>query len=551
MRTQSRQIRNIIILMCMVLLFIGVLAGCDVRESALPEKDIVILYTNDVHCAVDNAIGYTGVAALKQTYQENGADVLLVDCGDAIQGAPIGTISKGAYIIDIMNEMGYDVATLGNHEFDYGSERLLTLAEQAEFPYVACNFRDVKTGNTVFDAYKLVDAGGVQIAFIGIVTPEAILSSAPAYFQDETGSYIYSFDQKSDGSELYDSVQKAVDHAREDGADYVIALSHLGVASANSAFDSTTVIANTTGIDVVLDGHSHSAIACERVKNAADEWVLLSQTGSKLESVGMLLIQQDGSISTGLITDQEEKDADIASYIAQIQSEFANEMHTVVARTNIDLTILNVDTGERRVRNGETNLADLCADAYRLMSGADIGMINGGGVRDNISEGEITYEDILKVQPFGNAICVVEISGQDILDALEFGARMYPAENGGFLQVSGMHYEIDSSIPSSVKTTEDGLFDCVEGAYRVKNVMIGGNPLNLDQVYTLATHDYFLKKGGDGFTMLQHNTMLQDCIMLDNQIVINYITEYLNGEIGRAYANPYGEGRIVVSVSCK
>lgn len=551
MRTQSRQIRSIIILMCMVLLFIGVLAGCDVRESALPEKDIVILYTNDVHCAVDNAIGYTGVAALKQTYQENGADVLLVDCGDAIQGAPIGTISKGAYIIDIMNEMGYDVATLGNHEFDYGSERLLTLAEQAEFPYVACNFRDVKTGNTVFDAYKLVDAGGVQIAFIGIVTPEAILSSAPAYFQDETGSYIYSFDQKSDGSELYDSVQKAVDHAREDGADYVIALSHLGVASANSAFDSTTVIANTTGIDVVLDGHSHSAIACERVKNAADEWVLLSQTGSKLESVGMLLIQQDGSISTGLITDQEKKDADTASYIAQIQSEFANEMHTVVARTNIDLTILNVDTGERRVRNGETNLADLCADAYRLMSGADIGMINGGGVRDNISEGEITYEDILKVQPFGNAICVVEISGQDILDALEFGARMYPAENGGFLQVSGMRYEIDSSIPSSVKTTEDGLFDCVEGAYRVKNVMIGGNPLNLDQVYTLATHDYFLKKGGDGFTMLQHNTMLQDCIMLDNQIVINYITEYLNGEIGRAYANPYGEGRIVVSVSCK
>lgn len=551
MRTQSRQIRNIIILMCMVLLFIGVLAGCDVRESALPEKDIVILYTNDVHCAVDNAIGYTGVAALKQTYQENGADVLLVDCGDAIQGAPIGTISKGAYIIDIMNEMGYDVATLGNHEFDYGSERLLTLAEQAEFPYVACNFRDVKTGNTVLDAYKLVDAGGVQIAFIGIVTPEAILSSAPAYFQDETGSYIYSFDQKSDGSELYDSVQKAVDHAREDGADYVIALSHLGVASANSAFDSTTVIANTTGIDVVLDGHSHSAIACERVKNAADEWVLLSQTGSKLESVGMLLIQQDGSISTGLITDQEKKDADIASYIAEIQSEFADEMQTIVARTNIDLTILDVDTGERRVRNGETNLADLCADAYRLMSGADIGMINGGGVRDNISEGEITYEDILKVQPFGNAICVVEISGQDILDALEFGARMYPAENGGFLQVSGMHYEIDSSTSSSVKTTEDGLFDCVEGAYRVKNVMIGGNSLNLDQVYTLATHDYFLKKGGDGFTMLQHNTMLQDCIMLDNQIVINYITEYLNGEIGRAYANPYGEGRIVVSVSCK
>ena len=534
------------ILLCIALLA-GLFIGCDLQRGAeLPKQDIVVLYTNDVHCAVDSGIGYAGLAALETEYRNAGADVILADCGDAIQGEPIGTISKGAYIIDIMNELGYDVAAIGNHEFDYGSEQFLALVEQADFPYLACNFRHMDTGEPVLGGSYMLEAGGVQIGFVGIATPETITSSAPAYFQDADGNMLYCFDQKADGSELYSSVQDAVDEAREDGADYVIALSHLGIVAENPAFSSTSVIANTTGIDVMLDGHSHHAIACDRVQNADGEWVLLSQTGTKFDSIGMLLIQEDGSISTGLITDYSEKDAEVEGFIQSIQADFDAELQNVVAKTNVDLTILDVETGERRVRNGETNMANLCVDAYRMITGADVAITNGGGVRDNIAEGDITYEDILKVHPFGNAICVVEVTGQDILDALEFGARLYPAENGDFLHVSGMTYEIDASIPSGAAATEDGKFTNVQGAYRVQNVMVGNEPLDVNNVYTLASHDYFLKKGGGGFTMLQNCTMLQDSIMLDNQILIQYITEYLNGEIGRQYANPYGEGRITI-----
>lgn len=538
--------RQIAILLCIVLIA-GLFTGCaGMRGVELPEKDIVVLYTNDVHCAVDTGIGYAGVAALEKQYADAGCDVLLVDCGDAIQGEPIGTISKGEYIVNIMNRMGYDVSAVGNHEFDYGSERFLELAGLTEFPYVACNFRYTETGEPVFDAYKILEAGGVQIAFVGVATPETITSSAPSYFQDENGTFLFSFDQKADGSELYASVQNAVDDARKAGADYVVVLSHLGIAAENPAFNSTALIANTTGIDVVLDGHSHSVVACERVQNAEQEWVLLSQTGTKFASVGMMLIQEDGSISTGLITEAQVQDADIASYIDEIQSAFSTQMRKVVAKTEVDLTILDIATGERRVRNGETNMANLCVDAYRLMTGADVAITNGGGVRDNISEGDITYEDILKVHPFGNAICVVEVTGQDILNALEFGVRLYPAENGDFLHVSGMTYEINTSIPSSVQISEDGLFLGVEGNYRVGNVTINGAPLELEHIYTLASHDYFLKNGGGGFTMLQNKIMLQDSVLLDNQAVIDYITEYLNGQVGRKYANPYGEGRITI-----
>lgn len=392
----------------------------------------------------------------------------------------------------------------------------------------------------------MIEAGGINIAFVGIATPETLTSTAPANFQDAEGNLRYSFGQKADGTALYQSVQKAVDDAKAQGADYVIALSHLGLEAENPAFNSLSVIANTKGIDVMLDGHSHHAVACDRVQNAEGEWVLLSQTGTKFDSVGMLLIQKDGPISTGLITQQEEKDVEIESLIQTIQTEFSAELQKVVAKTRVDLTIVDIATGERCVRNGETNLANLCVDAYRHVTGADVAITNGGGVRDNISEGEITYEDILKVNPFGNAICMIEVTGQNILDALEFGARIYPAENGDFMHVSGMTYEIHSSIPSGVVASEEGEFIRVDGAYRVQNVMIGQEPLDMQKVYTLSSHDYFLKKGGGGFTMLQNKPMLQDCIMLDNQSLIEYITEVLDGEVGTEYANPYGEGRITI-----
>ncbi|MBQ9832943.1 MAG: bifunctional metallophosphatase/5'-nucleotidase [Clostridia bacterium] len=517
-------------------------------EIKQPERtgDIVVLYTNDVHCGVDDSIGYSGLAALEKKYSADGSYVILADCGDALQGAPVGTLSKGEYIIDIMNEIGYDVATIGNHEFDYGSERFLELAQKANFPYVSCNFRNIESGEIVFDAYKIIEVDGIKIAFVGICTPHTITSSAPAYFQNEQGEFMYAFDQDKDGTLLYNSVQRAVDDAKAEGADYVIALAHLGITADALPWTSSEVIQNTSGIDVMLDGHSHSVVECERVKNKDGEWVLLSQTGTKFESVGMLLIEEDGSVSTGLISGYEEKDAHMAAFIGDIQSEFEEELQTVVAKTSVDLIVNDPATGERIVRNNETNLGDLCADAYRIMTGADIGFTNGGGIRADIKKGEITYEDILTVHPFGNAVCVVEATGQEILDALELGARAYPEEDGSFMHVSGISFEIHSSVASSVKLTEDGMFEAVEGEYRVKNVMVGNEALQLDKTYTLACHDYYLKNAGGGFVMFLDNVMIQDSIMLDNQILINYIVDHLNGEVGAEYASPYGQERIVI-----
>lgn len=528
-----------------------ILGGCSIvknnkKNDVVQQKDIVILYTNDVHCAVDTGMGYAGLAYLKDYYLEDGNEVILVDCGDAIQGEPIGTISQGEYIVDIMNEMEYDVAIPGNHEFDYGSERFLELVDMAEYSYVSCNFKDIESGETILEPYKIVEKDGVQIAFVGITTPYTITSSAPAYFQNDEGEYLYSFAQGENGEKLYEAVQNAVDSAINAGADYVIALGHLGVEEGLGDFESKDVIANTSGIDVFLDGHSHTTEGCERLKDKEGEWVLLSQTGTKFQSVGMLLIEDDGSMSTGLIVDSEGKDAEIEAFIGDIQSEFEEEMQKVIGKSEVDLTVNDPATGERLVRNGETNMGDLCADAYKYISGADVAFVNGGGIRDNIAAGDVTYEDILKVHPFGNALCVVETTGQDILNALELGAMNYPNEDGSFLQVSGITYEINSAIPTSVVLDENGMFVEINGEYRVDNVMINGKPLEKEGKYTLASHDYYIKNSGGGMNMFVDDTILQDSVMLDNQALINYISYNLNGVVGEEYGNPYGQNRIII-----
>ncbi len=516
-------------------------------ESPMLDKDLIVLYTNDVHCGVTDAIGYAGLAAFKKALEAEGNDVVLVDAGDAVQGAPIGTVSKGGYIIDVMNEMGYDLAIPGNHEFDYDMKEFFKLVEKADFPYLSANFVDLRTNEPVLDTYKILEFNGVKIAFVGVSTPKTITSSTPIYFQDANGEFIYGFSQDSDGALVYETVQSAVDAARSEGAQYVVALTHLGIGAEVSPWMSTELIANTSGIDVVIDGHSHSVVECERVKNKAGERVLLTQAGTKLNYIGMLLISKSGNISTGLIGDYGEKDQDMESYIAGIEAQYEETMRQIVAKSTVELTITQPDTDPpvRIVRNAETNLGDLCADAYRSIGGADIGFMNGGGVRASIPAGDITYESILNVHPFGNNLCVVEATGQQILDALEMGARVTPEENGGFLQVSGLTYEIHTYVPSSVKLTEEGMFERVEGEYRVKNVLVAGEPLDPVKTYTLASHDYMLKNGGDGFTMFQGCPLVKDMVMVDNQMLTAFITENLDGVIGEEYASPFGQERII------
>ena len=545
-------------ILALALVLVLLLAGCGSAapaetpapaESAAPaedsaylglDNDIVILYTNDVHCGVDDNLGYAGLATVKNALEAQGKHVVLVDNGDAVQGDTIGTLSNGEYIIDIMNEAGYDVATPGNHEFDYGMDQFLALTEKANFPYVSANFVDAD-GNTVLDPYVIKDVAGVKIAFVGISTPKTITTSTPKYFQDDNGNYIYGFMQDETGEKLYAAVQSAVDAARAEGAQIVIAMAHLGIEEDCSPWTSSEVIVNTTGIDAVLDGHSHSMLACEKVKNKDGQEVILTSTETKLAYIGCLTIKDDGSMTSTLISDNGMKD-----FVAGIQEEFEELVNTVVASTAVDLVIKDPASGERIVRVTETNLGDLCADAYRAMSGADVAIVNGGGVRADIPAGDITYGQIIAVHPFGNEMCVVECTGQEILDALELGCSKLPAESGGFLHVSGMTYTIDLNVESSVKLDENGMFVSVEGDRRVTEVTIGGEPLDPEKTYTLASHNYKLKNCGDGYSMFADNVFLQDSVMIDNQVLINYIVNVLGGTVGEEYADPYGQGRITI-----
>ena len=536
-----------------LLLAACLMLGLMTTAFAADEKsnDIVILYTNDVHCAVDDNIGYAGLAAYKKEMQAAYNYVALVDCGDSVQGDVIGTLSKGDYLVDIMNEVGYDFASFGNHEFDYTLPQLQKLIDKAKYQYLCCNLtytaKDGK-GLTGYKAYEIKTYGDTKVAFVGIDTPESFTKSTPTYFQDANGNYIYGFCEGNNGADLYNAVQKAIDAAKAAGADYVIGLGHLGIDEQSSPWMSKEVIANTTGFDAFIDGHSHSTFS-ETIKDKSGKDVVFEQTGTKLANVGKIIIKADGTIThENVDLNTVEPDAEAAAYIQTITDKFDALQKQVVAKTSVELTINGAD-GKRAVRNAETNLGDLCADAYRILLGADIAFVNGGGVRDNIKVGDITSGDIIKVHPFGNEACLVEATGQQIKDALELGSAAYPGESGGFLQVSGLTYTINADIPSSVVKNDKSEFVKVDGAYRVSDIMVGGQPLDVNKTYTLASHNYMLKDAGDGYTMFgtKNVKLLKDGVMIDNQVLINYIVNNLGGVVGEQYAAP--QGRITIKTA--
>lgn len=524
--------------------------GATAAEQA--PGDIVVLTTNDVHNGINEGLGYAGLAAYKKDMQASVGEenVTLVDAGDSIAGGIIGMLSTGSYIIDIMNQVGYDLAAPGNHEFDFGVERLFELTASADFPYLSSNFIDLKTQETVYEPYEIIDYGDTQVAYIGITTPESFSKSGLIGYVDENGKNLYSLCEGGNGQALYDNVQGSIDAAKTEGADYVIAVAHLGTDEQSSPWTALELAANTSGIDVLVDGHSHSVIDGAVIQDEDGGEVLHIQTGTQLANIGKIVINPaSGDITAELISaaSYTKKDAETQTFIDGITAAYQADLDKVIAKTDSDLTILDPRTGLRAVRNAETNVGDLCADAFLEYFGADVALLSGGGVRGSIPAGDVTWGDILTVHPYSdNMACMIEATGQQILDALELGCRTTPSDSGGFLQVAGLSYTVDATIPSSVKLTDNGMFISVDGPRRVSNVTVGGKPIEADKTYKLASFSYLAKSGVDGFSMFTNCKVLSDDPISVVECIKRYITKTLGGEIGAEYSDPFGDGRIDV-----
>ena len=535
---------------------IGSYAGTE--ESEQDQKGVCILFTSDVHCGVDQGFGYVGLQQIRDVLDSKGYTTILVDNGDFIQGEAIGTLTEGEAIISLMNDLHYDIAIPGNHEFDYGLEQLFNLVEQADFPIISCNF--TKEGELVFAPYVILEAAGLRIAFVGVTTPKSLTSSTPTHFQNEEGEFIYDFMNDETGEKLYQAVQQAVDDARAEGVDYVYVLGHLGLLESCSPWTYEDVISHTNGIDVFLDGHSHDT---EQVvmKNKDGETVIRSACGTKLNCIGYSFISLEEGVTdtniwswpnTTCAADLLGIQNDMSASIDTAWQSVEEQLEEVIGYSALELTLNDPeekdDSGNpiRMVRRAETNLGDFCTDALREILDCDIAILNGGGIRKNISKGDITFKTIMDLFPFGNQTYVIEATGQQILDALEWAARAVPGETGGFLQVSGLSYEVYSSIPSSCTQDENGLFTGIEGERRVKNVMVGDEPIDPDKTYTVGSIDFVILNNGDGQTAFNGCTVLKNQVMLDNQLLISYITDTLGGSIESGYEDPYGQGRITI-----
>ncbi|MCD8343024.1 MAG: metallophosphoesterase [Oscillospiraceae bacterium] len=510
-----------------------------------------ILNTTDVHTYIDEDITYSLAAGYRDTLE----NVLLVDAGDHVQGTAYGGMDNGQTIIELMNAAGYDLATLGNHEFDYGMDGAMNAIEWADFPYVSCNFYNESNGvagDLVLDAYKVFEVNGISIAFVGITTPESFTKSTPKYFQDDDGNYIYGIAGGESGEELYEYVQKAIDAAAEE-ADYVIALGHLGDAASSSPWTSEEVIANTTGLDAFIDGHSHSTVEMKTIADKDGNAVVLTQTGSYFKALGQMTISEDGTITTELLDADDladvEKNAEVEAIDEDWIADVDEQLGAKLAETDIDFPVYYED-GSRAVRKSETNMGDLNADAYYWYINekegldCDLAVMNGGGVRASIDAGDWTYLSCKTVNTFGNVLCVVEVSGQAILDALEFGARFTPdAECGGFLQIAGASYEIDTSIANTVQVDDKSIWTgAPTGDYRVTNVKIYNKEtgeyeaLELDKTYTIAGTNYTLRDCGDGFDMFGDSVLVKDYITEDYLALAAYLQSFADSD-GNGYAD--------------
>ena len=565
MRRNDRSRSRVLLILWSIFLILSMTACASSKEQQETAEEVVekngevyILYTSDVHCGVDTGFGYAGLFRIRKQLEKRGYSTILADNGDAIQGEFLGALTKGASIIKLMNAVGYDVAVPGNHEFDYGMSRLQELMEMAEFPYISCNFNH--NGESVLAPYLIKEVEGKAIAFVGITTPTTLTTSTPSIFQNENGEFDYGFLEDGTGEALYTAVQKAVDDARAEGADLVFALGHLGMRANESPWTYAEVIENTNGIDAFFDGHSHDM---DRIvmQNKDGEEVTRVAPGTKLSGIGYSHISAEGElVDTGIWSWSNDSalpellgvENEISDQVTGAKKELKEITAREIAKSEVELTIFDPTEKDsegnpiRMIRRAETNLADFCTDAVRVQTGAQIALLNGGGIRDDLKKGTFTYGDLLRVCPFLNSISVIEVSGQQILDALEWGARFVPDENGGFLQVSGLQYEIDTTVPNGCVEDEAGMLEKIKGPRRVKNVLVDGKPIDPDEAYTVAGPGYVLLEHGDGHTAFDGAVVLTENAGVDYQMMIDYTAGPQGGTIGEEYADPYGQERITI-----
>ncbi len=563
----KNRILSILLILCLCLSILPMSA------AASGTDEITLLYTNDIHTYIDGEITYSKVATLKDSYK----NALLLDAGDHIQGTAYGSMDKGKTIIELMNATGYDVATLGNHEFDYGMAGCMQAIDWANYSYVSSNFfheKDGVVGDSVLDAYKVFDVNGIKIAVIGITTPETFTSTTPAYFQDANGNYIYAISGGEDGEKLYNAVQNAIDEASKE-ADVIIALGHLGDVATSAPWRSEDVIANTKGLDAFIDGHSHSTIPMKEVADEEGNTVILTQTGQYLNAVGKMTITANG-ITSELLTAEDladiVPDADVKAIEDAWVSEIEEKLGVKIGSSEVVLDNYDAD-GNRLVRMQETNSGDFSADAlYYLFDSmnmdVDVAVMNGGGVRNGAVTGDITYQTCKEIHTFGNVACLQTVTGQQLLDALEWGARSVGfSEEGSFLHVSGITYKIDTSIPDTTQKDDKGVWIGGPEKYRVHSVEVYNketntwDALNLDASYNLAGYNYTLRDLGGGFAMFEGAVNVLDYVMEDYMVLANYVEAFENNTVKANnspltakysnftvdYGTVYGSGRIVMA----
>ena len=531
-------------------------AGADaVFPAGNPEEvAAVILHTNDVHAGLEENIGYDGLALYEKEVEALYDHVLLVDAGDAIQGAAIGAMSKGEEIIKIMNRLGYDLAVPGNHEFDFGFDVLDDCSEKLDCGYTCANFCTID-GEPVFKPWRILEAGNLKIGFVGTVTPDTFTRSAIKNIVNEVGQPMYDFLADETGERLAGALQKSINEVRDHGADYVILVAHLGKYTANtSIFSSNAIVGMLNGVDMVVDGHSHEVYNTS-IPDKDGNPVPIAQTGTKMQNIGQLTIYKDGHLEENLIDLVPESsglpeesvtrknmeryvDPDMKAFIDEIIASYDGVMSRKIGDLSVDL-IKRDENGNDLSRTGENGLCELAADAFRSAGKTQAALIGAGTVRTNLEAGEVTYKDVVDILPYCNEVIMTEVSGQMLLDALEFGVSFLPDEAGAFPQVSGITFRINKDIASSVRINEKKQFLSVDGGYRVSDVKVDGKDLDPEAIYTLAISDY-LFTGGDGYTMFEDAKIISSTKLPDNEVVMKYIEEDLNGVIPKKYAGPQG-----------